>query len=221
MSKIGLHGITHMLAQALAPRVRVMGIAPGLTLQGLHQTSARFAEQHVANPLAVGVTPDDLVRALRYIVATPSVSGDTLIVDSGEHLTGPAARRRLLQGKEQVSRRRIFLRDFRLEVSIGIHDFEKEGPQTVVVNVDLVLAPADKAHSDRIANVLNYDVVHDGIMALAGSRHFNLQETLVDAILDLCLAQPGVIEARVSTEKPDVYSDCRVGYEAVRRKVAR
>ena len=88
MSKIGLHGLTHMLAQALAPRVRVMGIAPGLTLQGLHQTSARFAEQHVANPLAVGVTTDDLVRALRYIVATPSVSGDTLIVDAGEHLTG-------------------------------------------------------------------------------------------------------------------------------------
>ena len=114
--------------------------------------------------------------------------------------------------------RRIFLRDFRLKVSIGIHDFEKEGPQTVVVNVDLGLAPADKAHGDRIANVLNYDVVHDGIVALAGSRHFNLQETLVDAILDLCLAQLQIVEARVSTEKPDVYKDCRVGYEAVRRR---
>jgi 7,8-dihydroneopterin aldolase/epimerase/oxygenase len=114
--------------------------------------------------------------------------------------------------------RRIFVRDFRLQVSIGIHDFEKEGPQTVVVNVDLELAPADKAHNDRIANVLNYDVVHDGIVTLAASRHFNLQETLVDAIIDLCLTQPGVIEARVSTEKPDVYGDCRVGYEAVRRK---
>lgn len=114
--------------------------------------------------------------------------------------------------------RHIFLRDFRLAVSIGIHDFEKTGPQTVVVNIDLVLAPAEKEHNDRIANVLNYDVVHDGIVALAGSRHFNLQETLVDAILDLCLAQPGVVEARVSTEKPDVYKDCRVGYEALRRK---
>ena len=78
--------------------------------------------------------------------------------------------------------RRIFIRDFRLQVSIGIHDFEKEGPQTVVVNIDLLLGPQDKAHNDRIANVLNYDVVHDGIKALAGSRHFNLQETLVDAI---------------------------------------
>jgi dihydroneopterin aldolase len=114
--------------------------------------------------------------------------------------------------------RRLFFRDFRLSVSIGIHDFEQKAPQTVVLNVDLVLAPADKPHGDRIANVLNYDVVHDGIVALAKARHFNLQETLVDAILDLCLAQPGVIEARVSTVKPDVYGDCRVGYEAVRRR---
>ena len=117
--------------------------------------------------------------------------------------------------------RRIFIRDFRLQVSIGIHDFEKEGPQTVVVNVDLHLAPAGKAHGDRIANVLNYDLVHDGIVALAKSRHFNLQETLIEAILDLCLAQPGVVEARVSTEKPDVYPDCRVGYEARRRRADR
>ena len=116
--------------------------------------------------------------------------------------------------------RRIFIRDFRLQVSIGIHDFEKDGPQTVVVNVDLLLGSAEAAHGDRIANVLNYDIVHDGIVALAKSRHFNLQETLVEAVLDLCLAQPGVIEARVSTEKPDVYKDCRVGYEAVRRRAA-
>jgi dihydroneopterin aldolase len=114
--------------------------------------------------------------------------------------------------------RRLFIRDFKLQVSIGIHDFEKKAPQTVVVNVDLWLAPADKAHGDRIANVLNYDTVHDAIKTLAGSRHFNLQEALVDAILDLCLAQPGVVEVRVSTEKTDVYQDCRVGYEATRRR---
>jgi len=118
----------------------------------------------------------------------------------------------------QRSNRRLFIRDFRLQVSIGIHDFEKKAPQTVIVNVELVLAAPEKAHNDRIANVLNYDTVHDGIVALAKSRHFNLQETLVEAILELCLAQPGVIEARVSTEKPDVYKDCRVGYEATRRR---
>ena len=117
-----------------------------------------------------------------------------------------------------TSERRIFIRDMRLLVSIGIYDFELAKPQAVVINVELLLADSDRAHGDSIANVLNYDIIHDGIVDLAGSKHFNLQETLVEAILDLCLAQPQVVEARVSTEKPDVYKDCRVGYQAVRRR---
>ena len=88
LSKIGLHGLTTLLAQSFAPRLRVAGIAPGLTLRSGSQTDARFAEQHAANPLGVGVTTDDLVRALRFILATPSYTGDTIVVDGGEHLTG-------------------------------------------------------------------------------------------------------------------------------------
>ena len=88
LSKVGLGGLTKLMAQAFAPRIRVAGIAPGLTLRSGSQTDARFAEQHAKNPLGVGVTTEDLVRALRFIVATPSFTGDTLIVDSGEHLTG-------------------------------------------------------------------------------------------------------------------------------------
>ena len=88
LSKIGLHGLTTLLAQSFAPRLRVAGIAPGLTLRSGSQTDARFAEQHAANPLGVGVTTDDLVRAQRFILATPSYTGDTIVVDGGEHLTG-------------------------------------------------------------------------------------------------------------------------------------
>ena len=88
LSKVGLQGMTKLLAQAFAPRLRVAGIAPGLTLRSGSQTDARFAQQHTENPLRVGVSLDDLVRALRFIVATPSFTGDTLVVDSGEHLTG-------------------------------------------------------------------------------------------------------------------------------------
>ena len=88
LSKVGLQGLTTVLAQALAPRLRVAGIAPGLTLRSGSQTDARFAEQHRQNPLRVGVTVEDLVRALRFILQTPTFTGDTLIVDSGEHLTG-------------------------------------------------------------------------------------------------------------------------------------
>lgn len=114
--------------------------------------------------------------------------------------------------------RRIFLRDLRLQVSIGIHDFERNAHQTVAVNVDLWLAPPARAIGDDIANVVDYDFLHAGIVKLAASQHFNLQETLCEAILDLCLSRSEVIEARVSTEKSDVYPDCRVGYEAVRRR---
>jgi NAD(P)-dependent dehydrogenase (short-subunit alcohol dehydrogenase family) len=88
LSKIGLQGLTTLLAQSFAPRLRVGGIAPGLTLRSGNQTDARFIEQHTANPLRIGVTTDDLIRAFRFILATPSFTGDTLIVDSGEHLTG-------------------------------------------------------------------------------------------------------------------------------------
>src|SRR6266851_3401544 len=84
-----------LLSQALARQLpdqetglRVAGIAPGLTMRSGSQTAARFAEQHRQNPLGVGVTAEDLVRALRFIVATPSYTGDVLVVDSGEHLTG-------------------------------------------------------------------------------------------------------------------------------------
>lgn len=87
LSKIGLEGLTTLLAQAFAPRIRVAGIAPGLTLRSGNQTDATFQRDHAANPLQVGVTTEDLVRALRFILATPTYTGDTLIVASGEHLT--------------------------------------------------------------------------------------------------------------------------------------
>ena len=90
LGKIGLGGLTTMLAQALAPRVRVAGIAPGLTMRSGSQTEQRFRETHTANPLGVGVETDDLARALRFILATPSYTGDTIIIDSGEHLVGRA-----------------------------------------------------------------------------------------------------------------------------------
>ncbi len=90
LSKVGLQGLTTLLAQAFAPQLRVAGIAPGLTLRSGNQTDIGFKRQHRENLLGMGVTTDDLVRALRFIVATPSFTGDTLIVDSGEHLIGRA-----------------------------------------------------------------------------------------------------------------------------------
>ncbi len=113
--------------------------------------------------------------------------------------------------------RRVFLRNYRVMANIGIHDFEKQGPQALLINVELYLQPPQAALDDDIANTLDYDFLRQGIASLVASRRFNLQETLVHAILDLCLSRDAVVLARVSSEKPDVYPDCdAVGYEATR-----
>lgn len=110
--------------------------------------------------------------------------------------------------------RRILLEDFRVPVSIGIHDFERAGPQTVLVNVVLEFGEHWADPGDRIEHALDYDFLRDGILALVKGRHFNLQETLAEAILKLCLERPGLSRVKVWTRKPDVYPDCRsIGFE--------
>jgi dihydroneopterin aldolase len=87
--------------------------------------------------------------------------------------------------------------------SIGIHGFEQAVRQTLLVSVTLMLD--QPGAGDEIDKVQDYDFVREGVLRLVTDRHFNLQETLCTAILDLCLAQPGVLGAVVRTDKPDVY----------------
>jgi 7,8-dihydroneopterin aldolase/epimerase/oxygenase len=114
--------------------------------------------------------------------------------------------------------RRIFLKDFSIDASIGFHDFEKQARQRVLVSVDLFV-PIEQSTSnqDDVADVLDYDFIRNGIATIAQSRHFNLQETLIDEICALCLAQPRIKAVRVESQKPDVYPDCKtVGIEVFR-----
>ena len=86
LSKAALHSATMMLAQALAPRVRVVGIAPGITLQSGNQTAEGFAKAHKVTPLGRSSTPDDIASAVCFIAESPAITGVTLPVDGGQHL---------------------------------------------------------------------------------------------------------------------------------------
>ncbi|MGE0152181.1 MAG: SDR family oxidoreductase [Reyranellaceae bacterium] len=86
VAKIGLQGMTEILARAYAPRIRVCGIAPGITLPAARQSREKFLAAQARAPLGLGSTPADLVRTLRFILATPSLTGHTIVVDGGEHL---------------------------------------------------------------------------------------------------------------------------------------
>lgn len=86
LSKAGLHTATTLLAQALAPKVRVVGVAPGLTLVSGDQTESGFANAHRQTPLGKSSTPDDVADAVCYLATAKAVTGAVLIVDGGQHL---------------------------------------------------------------------------------------------------------------------------------------
>jgi len=91
LSKAALNTATTVLAQALAPRLRVVGVAPGLTLVSGDQSAAGFAKAHTATPLGRSSTPEDIVDAVLYAARARALTGTTLLVDGGQHLV-PLAR---------------------------------------------------------------------------------------------------------------------------------
>ncbi|MBW8814855.1 MAG: SDR family oxidoreductase [Caulobacterales bacterium] len=87
LSKSALWSATVMLAQALAPRIRVNGIGPGPTLASIHQDAAAFEAEARSTLLQRPVEAADVGAALRYLIDARSVTGQMIAVDSGQHLS--------------------------------------------------------------------------------------------------------------------------------------
>ncbi|CAN5213916.1 SDR family oxidoreductase [soil metagenome] len=86
LSKSALWTATQTLAQALAPHIRVNGIGPGPTLASIHQKRRDFEAEAAATPLGQAVAPEEIAAALRYLIDAPSVTGQMIAVDAGQHL---------------------------------------------------------------------------------------------------------------------------------------
>ncbi|MGM0586001.1 MAG: SDR family oxidoreductase [Pseudomonadota bacterium] len=86
LAKAGLWAFTRTAAQALAPKVRVMGIGPGPTLQGDRQSEAHFRAQREGVILGRGARPAEICAALRLILEADSLTGQMLAMDAGQHL---------------------------------------------------------------------------------------------------------------------------------------
>lgn len=86
LSKAALWTATRTLAQGLAPQVRVNGIGPGPTLASVHQTTEAFAAEAAGALLEHRVDPGEIAAALRYLIDAPSVTGQMIAVDAGQHL---------------------------------------------------------------------------------------------------------------------------------------
>ena len=86
LSKAALEAANTMLAMALAPLVRVVGVAPGLTLTSDALSQERFEELHRMSPLGRSSDPDDIAAAVRFALESRAITGTTLLVDGGQHL---------------------------------------------------------------------------------------------------------------------------------------
>lgn len=86
VSKAGLWALTQSLALALAPRIRVNGIGPGPTLQSTAESDAEFARLQHRLPLGHGATAVEVGRAVIAILSLPSLTGQMLALDGGQHL---------------------------------------------------------------------------------------------------------------------------------------
>jgi NAD(P)-dependent dehydrogenase (short-subunit alcohol dehydrogenase family) len=87
LSKAALECCTGLLARALAPLVRVCGVAPGVTLPSGGMTGGDFRQAHQQTLLGRSSTPEDIARAVHFLIESPAITGTTLLVDGGQHLT--------------------------------------------------------------------------------------------------------------------------------------
>ncbi|HEX3424143.1 MAG TPA: SDR family oxidoreductase [Sphingomicrobium sp.] len=89
LSKQALGALTELAARALAQRgIRVNGIAPALILRSPGQSEENFQRMHSKNPLGRGVTAGDVIDAIRYLVSARCVTGEVLVIDSGQRFYG-------------------------------------------------------------------------------------------------------------------------------------
>lgn len=91
LSKAGLAAATRMMAMAFAPRLRVVGVSPGITLVSGAQTREGFERAHRKTPLGRSSTPQDIVRTVVFLAGAEAITGVDVAVDGGQHLL-PLAR---------------------------------------------------------------------------------------------------------------------------------
>ena len=224
VAKAGLYAATTMLAQALAPRIRVNAIGPGPTAPSIHQTPEQFAAQVRALPLGHGARPGEIAEAVRFLVSAGAMTGQMIALDGGQHLAwrtadvaadgaGQAAPATKLDG----GIRHVLVNRLEIRTMIGVHDEEKRAPQRVWLSLDLSIAETGPATSDRLEDVLDYGEVVRRAERIVLAGHVNLVETLAERVARDCLADTRVKSVRVRVEKPDVIANAQsVGVEIVR-----
>ena len=109
---------------------------------------------------------------------------------------------------------RILLESLEVQADIGFHEFEIGVPQRLLVTVEIWLSDLGAPEGDDPERAWNYDFLRLEVAEIAGSRRWNLQETLAHAIFERIAAFRGIRALRLRLSKPDVYPEAHgVGVE--------
>ncbi|MCY4239266.1 MAG: dihydroneopterin aldolase [Rhodospirillaceae bacterium] len=101
--------------------------------------------------------------------------------------------------------RHIFVRDLVLTCSIGVYRHERDAPQRVRLNLDLVIQDDQAGITDHIDDTVSYEDIVDRAQEIVAARHYNLVETLAESLAGMCLDDDRVIVVNVRVEKLDVF----------------
>lgn len=104
---------------------------------------------------------------------------------------------------------KIYLRNIRADILIGINPEERINKQPVSVNVTLITDCSAAAASDDISDAVDYSIIHDDIVSHLHNTHYDLIETLAEKISAICLSEKAVKECIVCIDKPEAlgYAD--------------
>ena len=117
-------------------------------------------------------------------------------------------------GLSENKKQEIYFKNIELMCNIGVYKHEKEKPQRVIVNIEILLSDTVNPKNDKINETLNYNLVYTKIKEIAKSQHFNLVETLANQIFKYVISFDKITHLSVSISKPDIYGDCEeVGYK--------
>lgn len=109
----------------------------------------------------------------------------------------------------RIERFTLFLEELLVEAEIGVHDFERNRRQRLLVTVSVDLDPALVPERDDISATMDYDGLKTLVQRLVADRRYELQETLCRDILNGLAARPEIVAASVETKKLDVYADAK------------
>ena len=113
----------------------------------------------------------------------------------------------------KVRNRKILINNLIIQASVGVYEHEKQFKQKIIVNVELLLSNDSEPKQDNLESTQDYSQFRKCLIDIVQSQHFQLLEILVDKIHSTMMKNKNVIGAKVQISKPNIFSDCEVGYE--------